>query len=250
MLKIKGTNNVSPIRLKTDHEMFPGRKYLVLGYCDDGVFTAYEEYRVVPLPDNFATNEVQGKTLTEKVESLLSRRLFDLQNELAPLLAEEKRIAPAVDNSRLQWFDSGGPVTLGEIREANTGTNDYWDLWLELGGNQLRWSGGGSWKKADFYCTKDWKPLWEFSSCNATNLEELNGKPLTAKFQGIFTPGRSASGLGWSGPETILVCAGQIFLVRTTLAPDEVFVIQVQSQKANAKGVAVRYATIQNGGTH
>jgi len=92
MLKIKGTNNVSPIRLKTDHEMFPGKKYLVLGYCDDGVFTAYEEYRIVPLDKFFSTDLIAGKPIDEQVKIFLQRRLDNLKLEIQNNEKEKQRL--------------------------------------------------------------------------------------------------------------------------------------------------------------
>src|ERR1700744_1445845 len=49
VLVLKGTNVVKPTRLLSDHDLYPGKNYLVFGYCNDGVYQAYEDYRVVPL---------------------------------------------------------------------------------------------------------------------------------------------------------------------------------------------------------
>ena len=170
IFNLKATNDVTPVRLQTNHELHFGEKYLVFGDCERGIISAYEEYRVVPLPATFSTNELRGKNLNEQVECLLSLRLFNLQNELAPLLEEEQRIAPVVSNSRLQWFDSARPVTLGEIHEATTQTKGDSIPWLEFGTNQLDWSGCEPGKSGYFYCSVQWRTLWEFASCTATNL--------------------------------------------------------------------------------
>jgi hypothetical protein len=245
VFSLRGTNNVVPVRLQTEHELHLGEKYLVFGDCDSGIMSAYEEYRVVPLPLTFSTNEVRGKNLNEQVECLLSLRLFDLQNELAPLLDEEKRIAPVVSNSRLQWLDSAGSVAIGDIREATTKADGQSKDWLELGTNQLEWSGCESGKIGYFYCSMRWTPFWEFSSCSVTNLAEFNGKPLVAKFYGERTPNRQDSGLVWAAPDAILASVGQIFLARTVFMPETVFIIQVESQKQN-ESVTVRYAIVKN----
>jgi hypothetical protein len=90
--RLKGTNNVSPVRLLTDHEMISGRDYLVFGYCDCGVFTAYEEYRVVPLDEYFATNLIAGKLLNEQIQIIVQRRLYYLKLEMPKNEEEERRL--------------------------------------------------------------------------------------------------------------------------------------------------------------
>ena len=246
IFNLKGTNNVTPVRLQTNHELHFGEKYLVFGDCGRGNISAYEEYRVVPLPATFSTNELRGTNLNEQVECLLSLRLFNLQNELAPLLEEEQRIAPVVSNSRLQRFDSAGPVTLGEIHEATTQRKVDSIPWLEFGTNQLDWSGCELGKSGYFYCSVQWRTLWEFASCTATNLADFEGKPLLAKFYGEFTPNRQDSGLVWTAPNAILASVGQIFLARTVLEPQRIYIVQVKSQKQSEESVAVRYAIIKH----
>jgi len=92
IIALKGTNNVSPVRLKTDHEMISGRDYLVFGYCDSGVFTAYEEYRVVPLDEYFSTNLISGKPLNEQIQIIFQRRSYYLKLEMQKNEEEERRL--------------------------------------------------------------------------------------------------------------------------------------------------------------
>jgi hypothetical protein len=73
---LKGTNNASPLRLQTQRDLYQGQNYLVFGYCGDGVYSAYEEYRVVLLDELFSTNLIAGKTLDEQIQILLERRLI------------------------------------------------------------------------------------------------------------------------------------------------------------------------------
>jgi len=79
LFTLKGTNGVSLFRLLTDYELCSSKNYLVFGYCDESVYCAYEEYRVVPLDKFFSTNLLAGKSLDDQIQILLQRRLNDFE---------------------------------------------------------------------------------------------------------------------------------------------------------------------------
>jgi uncharacterized protein YlxW (UPF0749 family) len=51
-----------------------------------------ESYRVVPLGLNFTTNMIRGKNLDEKTQSLLQRRLNDLNRQMQSEQEEKQRL--------------------------------------------------------------------------------------------------------------------------------------------------------------
>jgi hypothetical protein len=90
---LKGaTNQPSPARLWTDHELFQGENYLVFGYYDSGIYQAYEEFRIVPLGGNFSTNLIAGKPLNEQIQILLKRRLDNLNRQMKQEQVEKQRL--------------------------------------------------------------------------------------------------------------------------------------------------------------
>lgn len=89
---LKGTNVSRTARLETDHWLWHGEMYLILGYNHGGTYVAYEDYRVIPLGDRFSTNSIAGKPLDEQIKLLFKQRLTNLNRELAEGEAEKKRL--------------------------------------------------------------------------------------------------------------------------------------------------------------
>ena len=89
---LKGANNVASARLQTDHELRKGENYLVFGYYDDGIYKAYEEYKVVPLGAEFSTNWIAGKTLDEQIQILFRHAVGNLTREIQKDEEEKQRL--------------------------------------------------------------------------------------------------------------------------------------------------------------
>ena len=92
ILTLKGTNTVNPTRLLTDYEICSGKKYLVFGYCNESVYCAYEEFRVVPLNKFFSTNLLSGKNLDDQIQILIELRINDLNRQLKQEQEEKQRL--------------------------------------------------------------------------------------------------------------------------------------------------------------
>jgi len=89
---LKGTNETTSVRLQTDYELSAGRKYLVFGQIDKGVFLAYEKFRIIKIGRIFSIESITGKTLDEQVQVILERRLPDLNQELEQNIEEKQRL--------------------------------------------------------------------------------------------------------------------------------------------------------------
>jgi hypothetical protein len=74
---------------------------------------ALDELSVVPLPSTFKLDDLAGRDLKEQVQYLFSRRLFELECELAPLLKEKEVLERAVSDREYGWYESDGPVKIG-----------------------------------------------------------------------------------------------------------------------------------------
>ena len=89
---LKGTNNMSPSRLLTDHKLWQGENYLIFGHYDGGIYQAFEEYRVIPLGVDFSTNSITGKPLDEQLQILFKQRIENLNREIENDKAEKQRL--------------------------------------------------------------------------------------------------------------------------------------------------------------
>lgn len=173
------------------------------------------------------------------MQSICSRHLFELDRKLASLLKEKGLLEKAVADRQYEWFDSSGPVKIGQCVETST-TNEHWLVWLNLEDKKLEWSGSMPGKNGYLYFEKmgsiRWIPYWEFSACDATNIESLAGKPLKAKFSGLFSPGSSG--------QSIPVSVGQVLFARTVDDTNRIFVIQIVEQYKSEQ-MSARYTIIQ-----
>jgi hypothetical protein len=246
---LKGNRPIGKQIIATIHPMTPGKEYLLsnsggsVGATGDIAttdFLAVPELSVVEIPSHFDLTTLDGKELKEQMQSIFSRHLFEVERKLVPLLNEQGLLEKAVADRQYEWFDSGGPVKLGQIVETST-TNEHSLVWLNLEDKKLEWSGGMPGKQGYLYFEKmgpdRWKPYWEFSSCDATNIESLAGIPLRAKFSGLFSPGTSG--------QSIQVSVGQVLFARTVDEPNTVFVIQIVGQDKDHERMSVRYAIVQ-----
>jgi hypothetical protein len=89
---LKGTNTASNGRLFTDTDLCPGNSYLLFGNYDNGVYQAYEDYRIVPLGKCFITNQIAGKALNEQIQILLQVRYDNLKREMQQNEEERQRL--------------------------------------------------------------------------------------------------------------------------------------------------------------
>ena len=90
---LKGTNDLSSARLLDKTMNFDKGKIIsVFGYFDNGICKAYEEYRIVPLGDNFSTNSIAGKPLDEQIQIMFQRAVNKLDREIQTDEAEKGRL--------------------------------------------------------------------------------------------------------------------------------------------------------------
>ncbi len=247
---LKGNRNLERSQIATIYPMKPHTTYMLhsLGGSTLGTdFVALSKLSVVPLPATFKLDELKGKELKEQVQYMFSRRLYEVERKLAPLLKQKELLEKSVSDRRYEWFKSDEPVKIGPIVEVSTQTDGR--FWLDLKGRKLKWSEAGRGKSGYFYFEKmdaPWAPYWEFSPCDVAKIEDLSGKPLKARFYGLYTPGRGETPPGWKGRQAIGVEVGQVLLARTIDEPQNVFVIQIVGQKQDQEQMSARYSVIQN----
>jgi hypothetical protein len=89
---LKGTNGLGYSRLLTDHELRKGEAYLIFGDFDNGIYRAYEDYRVVPLGITFKQDMIAGKPLNEQIQVLFQLGEDYLKADIAKKQAEKDRL--------------------------------------------------------------------------------------------------------------------------------------------------------------
>jgi hypothetical protein len=245
---LKGDKQSGKQIIATIYTMTPGKKYLLStlgGSVGEGGgipgtdFLAVPQLSVLEIPASFDLSTLDHKDLKKQVQCIYSRHLFDVERQLAPLLAEKALLDKAVSDRSYEWYESSGPVKIGRIVDAAT-TNQHWSVWLNLGDKKLQWSGGMPGKNGYLYFEKageSWKPYWEFSLCEAKKIEDLADKPLKSKFSGLFSPGTSG--------QSVQVTVGQVLLARTADDLRTIYILQIVGQDQSQKRMSARYAVIQ-----
>jgi hypothetical protein len=236
--------------------MTPGKRYLLysLGVWvgePGGIpvtdFLAAPKLSVVEIPSDFDLKSLDGKDVKEQVQSIFSRRLFEVERQLAPLLEEKALLEKVTADRQYEWYDSKTPLKIGPVIEAGTQTEGGSLIWLDLGGKKLHWSHSQPGKTGFLYFEKDGVPntsYWEFSPCDAAKIEDLSGVSLKARFYGAHTPGRGDTKLGANSENAIFVSVGQVLLARTADDPRTIFVIQIVGQEPVQERMSVRYTVI------
>jgi hypothetical protein len=239
---LKGNKQPGKQIILAIYPMTPGKRYLLSSYgggSDGTDFMAVPQLSVVEIPSTFDLSTLDGRDLKEQIQSLFSASLFILDWKLAPLLEERGLLEKAISDRQYVWFDSAGPVKLGPIIETST-TNQNSISWLSLGDKKMEWSGGMPDKAGYLYFDIPRKFYWEFSFCDATNIEDLADKPLKTKFTGYLMPHTPRGDINSS----IVVSVGQIVFARTIEDPNKTFAIQVIKQD-KSQSMTARYSIIQ-----
>jgi hypothetical protein len=255
---LKGDRQPGKQIIATDYfypPMTPGKKYL-LSNSGGSVpasrdipgtdFLAIGPLSVVEIPLRFDLKTLDGKDLKEQIQSIFSVHLYEVEYQLIPLLTEKVAFEEAIADRQSVWFDSGGPVKIGPIVETNTISNENGDEWLNLEGGKLHLHTDAPNKTTYFRSEKmgtvAWIANWEFSTCEATNIETLAGKPLKTKFSGLFSP--DAGDIS-NGNRVTAVSVGQVVFARSVDDPNKIFAIQIVGQDQGKKLMFARYAIIQ-----
>jgi hypothetical protein len=231
---LKGSAELGQFQIRTIYAMRPSTTYMLYSLGGSTDFWAIPELSVVPLPAAFEVDELEGRDLKEQVQYMFSRRLYELERELAPLLEEKELLEKAVSDRQYEWYESDGPVKIGPIVQVSTQTDATNIVWLDLMGKKLAWSPSSPGKGGSLYFEKmgaSWTPYWEFSPCDVARIEDVAGKPLKTRFYGLFTPGRRETTLGWTGRQGLKVRVGQVLFARTVDDPQNLLVIQIEGQK-------------------
>jgi len=246
---LKGSKQTGRGRIAMIYRMEVGRVYLLssLGGSAYGTdFLALPELAVVPLPTNLNVGELEGKGLKEQVQYIFSRHLSEVETELEPLLKEKALLEKSLSDSRHEKYVSDEPLKIGRIVETSSKTDPHRpdSVILDLDGNKLEWSLSEAGKTGFLYFEKVGSvrtPYWEFAPCDATKVEDLEGKPLKTKFYSMYSPGRAE--VGWAGGlQAIHVFSGKVLLARTSDDLRKVFIIQIVQDQEH---MTVRYTTIQ-----
>jgi hypothetical protein len=69
--------------------------YLIFSICYSGEYQAFEKYKMIPLGLDFSTNVLSGKTLDEQIQTLLQKRLDDLNRQMKVEQEEKARLESA-----------------------------------------------------------------------------------------------------------------------------------------------------------
>lgn len=97
---LKGESHTNSVELWTDYQLSQDENYLIFGYFDGkkyngkfkGLYTAYEDYRVVPLGKVFSTNSISGKPFDEQLQTLFQMRAEHLNQQIKSEQEEKARL--------------------------------------------------------------------------------------------------------------------------------------------------------------
>ena len=243
---IKGKRALGRLTVATIYPMKPEVQYLLTnsgGAALNTDFLSLAELSVVSLPANAPLKELDGKTTRQQVQMAFAWSLHEVEQKLAPLLAEQKRLQRSLKDRDDDLFLWNGNVAIREVRKAIT-QNRAPSLSLEFPVGKLEWSHAKAGESGYFYFRSPGDgPLWEFAATDETEIQAFHGKPLRAKFFGSNSPSRDRR-LGMSSSNAINVQVGQIVLARMTEHPQSILVIKLVEQSVDEEKLTISYTVI------
>jgi len=246
---LKGNRELVHLKVGTIYPMRQGKTYLLTNTGGEAFgtnFLSLGELTVVPIPERFDLETLQGKPLKEQVELIFARNLYEVERALEPLQAKERMLRQALKDRRDDLFESQGPIQLREITDLET-KNIGQSVFLELPCGRLDWSHATPERSGYFYFNPPAPrhPQWEFAAIDrdVADLKALDGKPLKAKFYGLLSPSRDKR-LGQSSGGAIQVEVGQIILARYTTEPNTIYLLQLVHQ-GPGESLQVKYSVLK-----
>lgn len=243
---IKGKRAPGKLTVATIYPMRAGTQYLLTntgGMAFNTDFLSLAELSVVSLPADTSLKELDGKTIKQQVQMSFAWHLHEVEQQLAPLLAEQTRLQQSLKGRDDDLFQSKGNVVIAEVRGAIT-QNRQSIRSLEFPQGKLEWSHSAPGESGYFYFRGPGNdPRWEFAATDETVIQEFHGKPLRANFYGSNSPSRDRR-LGSSSSNSIKVRVGQIVLARTTEKPQSILIIKLVEQSADEEKLTINYAVI------
>ena len=97
VLILKGHTKPAASKLHTLGKAYLGQYYLICGECKGDFYQAVEDYRIVPLGDDFNPNDFHG-TSAEQIKSIFQWRIDKLNKEIAQAQEEKKRLEDGLKN--------------------------------------------------------------------------------------------------------------------------------------------------------
>lgn len=243
---IKGKRALGRLTVATIYPMKPEVRYLLTntgGAALNTDFLSTAELSVVSLPANASLKELEGKTTKQQVQMIFAWNLLEVEQKLAPLLAEQDKLQRSLKDRDDDLFASSGNVAIREVRGAIT-QNRGPSRTLEFPVGKLEWSHAKEGESGYFYFrSPENGSRWEFAATDETEIQAFNGKPLRAKFFGSNSPSRDRR-LGMSATNAINVQVGQIVLARMKEHPQSILVIKLVEQSVDEEKLTINYTVI------
>jgi hypothetical protein len=245
ILKVmKGKRALGKLTVATIYPMKVGSQYLLTntgGSTLNTDFLALAELSVISLPADASLKELEGKTIKQQVQIGFAWHLHEVEQQLAPLLAEQSKLQRSLKDRDDDVFQSTGKVQIGEVRGAITQNRQSVRTFAFPVGN-LEWSHAAPGESGYLYFRQG-TSQWEFAPTDETDIQAFHNKPLRATFYGSNSPSRDTR-LGTSSTNAINVRVGQIILARTIDKPQSVLIIKLTEQSTDEEKLTINYATI------
>lgn len=238
LMVLKGDKKPGKLKIATIYPMVSGKTYMLtsLGGSAQGTdFLALPELSVVPIPSDFELGKLKGKSLKEQVQRVFSRRLYEVERALETLLREKALLDKGLRDREDELYTSSKPVMINRIHTTSAGDHlRKGIIFLDRKPWKMEWSLQSDRDKTGYFYFAEPgtnKFVWEFSPSEHSEIDELNGKILKARFYGKYSPGgKAAFGKKW-GYNTVTVQVGQVILARHIDAPSMVYVIKLERQE-------------------
>jgi hypothetical protein len=236
---LKGKRKPGSLRVATV-PLAPGKSYLLMslgGLAFDTDFIAKDELAILPIPDNFDLQLLEGKSVKEQIQRIAARELYEVEQQLAPLLEKQSLLKRALQDRQDNQVATTSDIALGDVQEITTTAIES-DRFFVLPSGKLHWSHAEPGKDGylDFGNHLQ-KTQWEFTVPRIGTLADFDKKPLKATFLGKFEPGSN----GYSVNPSV----GQVVLARTADNPQTLYILEFIRQDAAAELATVRCATLR-----
>jgi hypothetical protein len=239
---IKGKRALGKLTVATIYPMKAGGRYLLTssgGSALNTDFLSLAELSVVSLLANASLKELEGKTIKQQVQMGFAWHLHEVEQQLAPLLAEQSKLQRSLKDRDDDVFQAKGKVQIGAVTQSRQSVRSFA---FPMG--NLEWSHAAPGESGYFYF-RTGSSQWEFAPTDETDIQAVHDKPLRATFYGSNSPSRDRR-LGTSSPNSINVRVGQIILARTIEKPQSILIIKLVEQSTDEAKLTTNYATIRS----
>lgn len=103
LMVLKGKTTPGSSHMTSLYSPYRGERFVAVGFYytnrNVGAYSVVEDYRIIPISQNFDANQLAGKSLDDQIQIILRDRINAVDDEMARDAAEKQRLLSGLNDT-------------------------------------------------------------------------------------------------------------------------------------------------------